>query len=514
MAEAGGAAAATGPEFDRRSGLSYVQILRSTAMIGGSSLVNIAFSAVRMKAIAMLLGPGGVGIMSLYSSMADLTQTLAGLGIQASGVRQIAEAAGAGDDGRVHRVAAVLRRISLGLGLGGALLLAALAVPLSVFTFGSRDHVGGIVLLSAVVFLGLVASAQLALLQGLRRIADLARISMISAMASTVAGVGSIYLLGEDGIVPALVSVGAIAVVTSWWFSSRIVSVPQSLSAREVGREAGELLKLGVVFMASGFLTVGASYVIRLIVLKMQGVEAAGLYQAAWALGGLYAGFILQAMGTDFYPRLTAAAHDHVLCNRLVNEQAHVSILLAGPGLLATMTLAPLLMTVFYSHEFHPAADLLRWLCLGMMLRIIAWPMGFIVLAKGARMIFFWTEIAATWSMSASPGCSSRRSGSAGRRRLRRSLSLAHRAHLRDRAPTERLSMDVRQSASGGCVPADGGARFRLVPHGAGMARTVDRHRRDRCQRSLFAGSAAASSPRPRFLTGVHHAIDGGLTAA
>ena len=31
-----------------------------------------------------------------------------------------------------------------------------------------------------------------------------------------------------------------------------------------------------------------------------------------------------------------------------------------------------------------------------MLLRIIAWPMGYIVLAKGEEAIFFWTEVAAT----------------------------------------------------------------------------------------------------------------------
>src|SRR5690606_31710093 len=80
----------------------------------------------------------------------------------------------------------------------------------------------------------------------------------------------------------------------------------------------------------------------------------------------------------------------------LVTGQTHIGILLAGPGLLATLTVAPLLMTVFYSPAFGPAADLLRWLCLGMMLRVVAWPMGFIVLARGAAGIFFWTEVAAT----------------------------------------------------------------------------------------------------------------------
>lgn len=375
---------------------SYGQILRSTALIGGSSLVGIAFSALRMKAIAVMLGPGGVGLMSLYGSIGDLAQTAAGLGLQAAGVRQIAEAAGGEDQGRAARVAAVLRRLTVALGAFGAVLLVLLSSSVSQLTFGDTSHARGIALMAAVVLLGVTASGQLALLQGMRRIGDLARINMLSAMASALIAVPLVYLLGEDGIVPALVSVSVVTLCLSWWFSSRLAVSRPSLTAREVVQEAGEMLKLGLVFMVSGFCTVGTAYVVRLIVLKADGVEAAGLYQAAWAIGGLYAGFILQAMGTDFYPRLTAVASDDAACNRLVNEQARVSMLLAGPGVLATLTVAPLLVALFYSPEFLRAAELLRWLCLGMMLRIVAWPMGFIVLAKGARQVFFWTEIAAT----------------------------------------------------------------------------------------------------------------------
>jgi O-antigen/teichoic acid export membrane protein len=120
------------------------------------------------------------------------------------------------------------------------------------------------------------------------------------------------------------------------------------------------------------------------------------LYQSAWALGGMYVGFILQAMGSDFYPRLTGVVNDHHECNRLVNEQAHISLLLAAPGVIGTLTFAPLVIAVFYNTTFAGAVEPLRWICLGMTLRVVAWPMGFIVLAKGARSIFFWTEVAAT----------------------------------------------------------------------------------------------------------------------
>ena len=375
---------------------SYAQILKSTALIGGSTVVSIAFAIIRNKAIAVLLGPGGVGLMGLYNSISDLANTLAGIGIQASGVRQIAEANGTGDADRIARTATVLRRVSVFLAIAGAVLLVAFSAPIAAFTFGDNAHVAGVALLSIALACRLLSSAQMALIQGMRRIADIARIEVLAAMFGTLIGIPLIYVFREDGIVPALIAIAAVTLMTSWWYSRALRTAPPPMSAREVGQEAKALLELGFIFMVSGFLTVGAAYAVRIIVLKTTGFEAVGHYQAAWSIGGLYAGFILQAMGTDFYPRLTAVATDNEACNRLVNEQAHVSILLAGPGLLATLTLAPLLITVLYSSEFHPAADLLRWLCLGMMLRIVSWPMGFIVLAKGARRIFFWTEVAAT----------------------------------------------------------------------------------------------------------------------
>jgi enterobacterial common antigen flippase len=49
---------------------------------------------------------------------------------------------------------------------------------------------------------------------------------------------------------------------------------------------------------------------------------------------------------------------------------------------------------LFYSSKFAAAVDILRWICLGMALRIISWPMGTIIVAKGNQAVFFATELA------------------------------------------------------------------------------------------------------------------------
>ena len=51
-------------------------------------------------------------------------------------------------------------------------------------------------------------------------------------------------------------------------------------------------------------------------------------------------------LGMDFYPRLVGVAYDHRACNATVNEQTQASLLMAGPGILATITFAPLVVAL------------------------------------------------------------------------------------------------------------------------------------------------------------------------
>ena len=151
---------------------------------------------------------------------------------------------------------------------------------------------------------------------------------------------------------PSLVAGAAMGLVVSWWYARRVKIPLPAMTRGEVTEEAKSLLKLGFAFMLSGLLMMGASYGVRAIILRMDGLDAAGFYSAAWTLGGLYVGIILQAMGADFYPRLVGVADDNRECNRLVNEQTLVSLLLAGPGVIGTIIFAPLIITLFYSPEF------------------------------------------------------------------------------------------------------------------------------------------------------------------
>jgi len=383
------------PESPAKPAHSYGQILKSSSIIGGAQGINYLIAMVRVKLVAVLLGPSGVGLVGLYVSATSLVGTVAGMGISSSGVREVAEAHGSDKAEHIARTVKTLHRVCWVTGVLGWLLCAALSYPLSVYTFGSGERAWAVALLGATIFIGSVSAGQSALIQGTRRIGDLARMGVLGAVTGTIVAVGLYAWLGQKGIVPVLIVTAAINLGFSWWFARKIPVAPVSLTWPETFGNSKRLIMVGVAFMYGAILASVIDLIIRSLIVKKYGLDANGIYQAAWAISGMFGGFIIKAMGTDFYPRLTAVAHDNEHVNRLVNEQTEIGILLALPGLLGTLVFAPWLMHLFYTAKFLAGAELLPWFVISVFFQVIIFPMGIITRAKGAVR---WIYLGQTWS--------------------------------------------------------------------------------------------------------------------
>lgn len=371
---------------------TYGQILRSSSIVGGAQAANYLIGLVRVKLVATLLGPTGVGLVGLYMSATGFVGTVSGLGIGSSAVREIARAHSQGDLQEAARTVIILRRVCWATGFFGWMLAVVFREPISLAISSSPEHAGAIALLGATLLFSAVSGGQLAVLQGMRRIGDLARANVSGAALGSVVTVAIYSTLGSRGIVPALIAAAVVTLTCSFWYARRVPVLPLSVSFGETKSGARRLLGLGVAFMWSAILAAGVDLLIRATIARKFGIEGAGIYQAAWTLSGMFASFVLSAMGADFYPRLTAAIHDRAQAARAVNEQTEIGVLLALPGLLAALTLASLAIKLLYTTQFLPAADLLPWMAVGVFGRVISWPMAYVMPALGASRWFAVTE--------------------------------------------------------------------------------------------------------------------------
>lgn len=346
-----------------------------------------------MKFLAVLLGPSGVGIMGMYNSITGFVGAMAGMGIDTSGVRQIAMAAGTGNKERIAITNYTLQRASWYMGLLGMSLLILLSAPISRLTFGNAEHSLAVIFLSIIVLLETVMNGKIALIQGMRKIGDLAKLNILGALFGTILSIPMIYMWGYKGIVPYLIAAAIMSILTAWWYARGIRIISVKISWNAFLTEIRPLLQLGSAVMASVLMAQGALYLLRVIVARKIGIEAVGLYYASMTLSSIYVGFILSSMVKDYLPRLTAIANDHIECNKLVNEQVEIGVLMAVPGILATLTFSPIIIQIFYSAEFTAAYEILRWQVLGILLQVASWPVGFILQAKARGRLFFITNM-------------------------------------------------------------------------------------------------------------------------
>jgi O-antigen/teichoic acid export membrane protein len=375
------------------SGSSYRSILRSSSIVGGAQVINIIASLLRMKAAALLLGPAGVGLVGLYANLIQTAATIASLGFGTVGARQIAAAHAEGGDVAVGLTRRALFWGTLVLSVIGGLLFWLLSGWIARTVLADESLAATVAWLSPGVALTIAGGSQGALLTGLRRVGDLARINVGAGVIGSLLGIAAIWLWGTAGLIAMALLAPLISFALGHIYVARLgPSAGPPAALPEMAQELRTMARLGVAFMLSGLVVLLGNLAVRTLVQRELGVDALGHFQAAWTISMTYLGFVLGAMGTDYYPRLTALINDRAAATRLVNEQTEVAVLLCAPVLLAMLGLAPWVIRLLYSDAFAPAVEILRWQLLGDVLKVLSWPLGFVLLAAGAGRTFVATE--------------------------------------------------------------------------------------------------------------------------
>lgn len=364
-------------------------------VIGSAQAVQIVISIVRMKALALLLGPSGLGLLSIFNNLQGMVTQTAGLGLDSSGVREIASARG--EEFALSRVRRVLLAANVVQGFLALLAVWLLRASISTWLFGNANRATEVGIVGGVALLALVASGHTALLQGLRRIGDLGRVTVIGGLASTVAGLGAVWAWGENGLIFFLLVQPMTTLLVAVYFT-RQLSKPcaKRLTFLEIWQVWRSMAGLGVAFMLGGVATTATLLLVRGRISQELGLEAAGHFAAAWGVSMTYVGFMLKAMGADYYPRLAEVIEDRDTAISLINDQTQLALAIGGPVMLLLVGLAPLLIVLLYASDFSDAVTLLQWQTIGNVFKLASWPLGFAVVAQARSKTFMFLQI--NWS--------------------------------------------------------------------------------------------------------------------
>ncbi|MDH8701838.1 O-antigen/teichoic acid export membrane protein [Dysgonomonadaceae bacterium PH5-43] len=371
---------------------SYRQVVKATSIFGGVQVFNILISLVRTKFIAMLLGPAGTGYMGLLNAPIGFINTLTGLGIDYSAVRDISEANESGDSSRLSKTVTVFRRWVWITGLLGLFAVLFLSPLLSKWSFGNTGQTLAFAAMSITLLVGSISGGQSAILRGTRRIKDTARAGIYGSIAGLFTSLPLYYFFGQQGIVPSFIIAAFTGLFFSWYYSRKVKTSPVSISMKETWTEGKAMVKLGFMMTLTGLVGALVNYIIISFISNQGGIDQVGLYNAGYSITNQYVGMVFAAMGADYYPRLAGVNKDNAKVKEAVNQQAEISILIIAPIMILFLLSLPILIRILYTTEYLPIIPFTQWVVLGMLFKTASWCLGFIVLAKGATKLYFWTE--------------------------------------------------------------------------------------------------------------------------
>lgn len=375
---------------------SYRQIVKATSIFGGVQAFNILISVIRSKAIAVLLGPTGMGLNGLFTSTINLVGVITNFGLGTSGVKSIAKAVGTNDDMQISLIVSVLKKCVFYTGILGMIITIVFSPWLSQLTFGSQKYTIAFIWLSLTFIFNQLSTGQLAILQGFRKFKYLASANLSGSVLGLLISLPLYYLYNIDGIVPALILTSIFNLIRSWYFSRKVKVKKISLNRELTLFEAKVMLKLGFVIGLSGIVSMAGYYLLRVYISNFGGIEQVGFYSAGFTLVNTYVGLVFTAMGTDYFPRLSAEPNNHVYTLKAVNEQAEMSFLLLTPVVITFIVFLPLILKILFTNEFLLIDKMIYWSMLGMLFKSASWSISFIFIAKGNSKVFFINETLAS----------------------------------------------------------------------------------------------------------------------
>lgn len=375
---------------------SYREILKSTSVLGGVQVFNIIIAIFRSKFIAILLGPSGMGLMSLLTTTIGLITGITNFGLGTSAVKNVASSAGSGNEEKLGKTIAVFRHLVWLTGGLGFVLTLILAPWLSELAFGNKAYTLPFMAISITLLFTQISAGQNVILQGMRKIQYMAKASMLGALGGLLISIPLYYFYAKRGIVPAIILTSISTLLLSWFFAKKVKIPKVSIDKIILKTEGKEMLKMGFLISISSLITMGTSYILRVYISNRGGLEDVGLFTAGFAIIATYVGMVFTAMGADYYPRLATVAHDNFKCKQEINQQAEIALLILAPILIAFLVFVQWGVVLLYSKQFLGVVGMIHWATLGIFFQALSWSIGYVLLAKSASKAYFWNELIAS----------------------------------------------------------------------------------------------------------------------
>lgn len=368
-----------------------MNLFKTSALSFVASAIKILSNLIVTKVIAVQLGASGLGLIGQFQNFTQLAFSLSQGGIN-TGVTKYTAEYGVRDP-RFRLVATTALRIVIFCSIFTGLMSILLSKSLANNLLRDESFTYVFILFGATIIMFAVNNLLLAILNGLKYINTWIQINIIQSCIMLILTLLLVSMLGIDGVLIALATNQSITFLyVIHVIRKRNYIKITDLSANFSQVEAKKLFSYSIMVL-SGTITMPTSLIfIRMHITETLGDVEAGIWQALVYMSNSYLSLITMSLTTYFLPRLSEIQDKRELMKEIISG---LKLVLPLMLLISTVIymLIDVIIVILFSVEFAPLAELILYQLIGDIVKIMAFYVGYISVAKAMHKIYITKQI-------------------------------------------------------------------------------------------------------------------------
>lgn len=378
----------------RKSGINS-GIMKVVSLFTSLQIVNVLCSMVKMKFVSLWLGATGVGLFGLYATVTETLATLTDTGLRQSSVREVS--AQRGDTSRLRRLVAVVRSWARVSGFIGFAAVSLLSPLLAILLFDDVSQWWNFIILGVCMLVNSLISGENAILQGLGRFKYIARGALFGSLTGLVLSIPMFRFFGKTSVI---LSILVYALAAGFFISRYKFDAQEERPSIRKLKEGGSLAKIGGYIALAAFMAQMGNTVFVTWLNRYASTAEVGYFQAGNTLVIRYVGFVISAIGMEFYPRLAANISSRIRHNLFVNHEINLILTALTPLIIIFLICRQIIVRLLYTPAFEVILPFVTIGIIHAIFRSTSAVVAFSIVAKGDGKTYFLVEaIDAVWGL-------------------------------------------------------------------------------------------------------------------
>lgn len=368
-----------------------------------TSILSFIATAIKMiaglvinKAIAVYIGPAGLALVGQFQNFSQLLTTAA-QGAVHQGVTKYTAEYGKNDT-RIPILFSTAAKISLYCSLFVGIGVVLSSKYTSLHFLRSENYSYIFVIFGFTVVLFVINNLLLSILNGLKEIRTWIMINIIQSVYGLIFTSLLIMSLGLDGALIALVTnQSVILLIVLWMLRKHEIIKLDNFKGAFDKLEAKKLGGYALMAITTALTAPVSHIIVRNYIGETLSWNDAGYWQAIWYISSMYLMLVTTVLSIYYLPRLSEINGKAEIRKELLYGYKIIIPIVASMSVIIFF-LRDFIIWLLFTEDFAPVRELFLWQLVGDVVKLAAWLVAYLMIAKAMTKAFITTEIVFSFS--------------------------------------------------------------------------------------------------------------------